>query len=781
MRVYEFSKQCGVPARELLDMLSEGGFEIHSHMAVLPQDGIDFLTKKLDKSAKSEAKETKKKPAKVEAQAKISVKSKGGAKEEAKKVKGVIGQEHKVVQAAPAKSTVASVPPVNIQPAPAKPEVKSVPYVPTQQPSAQKSQQNSTSSQAQPQTHHASAPAQAYRPVNQTQQGSQHMRPQGHQARPTHGIPFKDERTAPETPKFKESEGLIHAPTAVAQVAEQLYRPVNDVILALLKLGILSSKNQLLNEKIIAQLAEHYKVKLLKPHVATAEKEPMSAVKPAEGKALQERLPIVVVMGHVDHGKTTLLDFIRKTRVAQKEKGGITQHLGAYEASTSQGNIVFLDTPGHEAFSRIRMRGSKVADIAILVVAADDGIMPQTIEAISHARAANLPIIVAINKVDKVEPTRLEGIRRELAQHDLLPEDWGGQTIAVPISAKTGKGIDQLLDMIVLQAQMMELKADGKSTARGYILESKLEKGRGAVATFIAQQGALHVGDTFVCGSTFGRVSSLVNSLGERIKEVGPSVPVQVAGFSDLPEAGDLFEVVSAQEQQERMRKLREAPKSSFTTKATSSENAINIIVKTDSHSSKEALLGSIAKVSKSVEKGFNILLSGVGDISESDVILAENTGSVIVGLHVKAEPNAALLAQRLGVNLNLQDIIYKLLESLEEMARGKQEVKMISTKIGEAVVRKVFDIKDLGVIAGSYVRDGRFNRDGKVTIYRGNKKIGEGKIKSLQRDKKTVKEVHTGFECGFIIENFGDFQVDDRVECYLEVPETQAAPKPKK
>lgn len=779
MRVYEFSKQCGVPARELLDMLNEGGFELHSHMAVLPQDGIDFLTKKLGKSAKGEAKEAKKKPSKVETEAKISVKNKSGAKEEAKEVKSAVSQEHKVVQSVPAKSTVASVPPVNIQPAPAKPEVKSVPYVPTQPPSAQKNQQSSTQSQAKPQANPTPAPA--YRSVNQAQSSQQHMRPQGSHARPAHSMPFKDERMAPEMPKFKEPEGLIHAPTTVAQVAEQLYRPVNDIILALLKLGLLSSKNQLLNEKVIAQLAEYYKVKLLKPQTATAEKDPMSAVKPAEGRTLQDRLPIVVVMGHVDHGKTTLLDFVRKTRVAQKEKGGITQHLGAYEASTSQGNIVFLDTPGHEAFSRIRMRGSKVADIAILVVAADDGIMPQTIEAISHARAANLPIIVAINKVDKVEPTRLEGIRRELAQHDLLPEDWGGQTIAVPISAKTGKGIDQLLDMIILQAQMMELKADATSTARGYILESKLEKGRGVVATFIAQQGALHIGDTFVCGSTFGRISSMVNSSGERIKEVGPSIPVQVAGFSDLPGAGDLFEVVSAQEQQERMRKLRETPKAGFATKAISSENAINIIVKTDSHSSKEALLGSIAKVSKSVEKGFNILLSGVGDISESDVILAENTGSVIIGLHVKAEPNAALLAQRLRVGFNLQDIIYKLLESLEEMARGKQEVKMISTKIGEAVVRKVFDIKDLGVIAGSYVRDGRFNRDGKVVIYRGNKKVGEGKIKSLQRDKKTVKEVHTGFECGFIIENFGDFQVDDRVECYLEMPETQATPKAKK
>jgi len=560
-------------------------------------------------------------------------------------------------------------------------------------------------------------------------------------------------------------QSIIIQPMSVDDVAQKVARPVNEIILMLLRWGVAATKNQIIDESLVAKIAEHFDLEVIKP---TKEKKLLKKV--ASGEGLQERLPVVVVLGHVDHGKTTLLDFVRNTRVAMKEKGGITQHLGAYEAETKQGNVIFLDTPGHEAFSAIRQRGVKVADIAIIVVAADDGLKPQTLEAIRFAKEMNVPIIVAINKIDKVDASRIDVIKRELSQHDLLPEDWGGDTICIPISAKLGQGIDDLLEMLVLQAQMLELRTDTTGPARGYVLESKIEKGRGAVATLICQFGTITVGDYFVCGSTGGRVSSLVNSYGKRLKKAGPSVPVQVAGFVDLPEAGDHFEVVSKQDYRKALAYAQER-KAALTPNRLITQGAMNLVIKADTDSSKEALLDSIDKLAKKLDTGFNIISASVGHISESDVELAFNTGAKIVGLHVKIDPKSASLAQHRGVSVELFDIIYKLLEDLEEHIKSNKVVEKVLTKIGEAVVIRVFNIKNIGVIAGAQIKDGRFSRDGSVAIWRGAEKIGEGKIRSLQREKKTVKEVHTGFECGFMVEGFDDFEVDDRVECFLELP----------
>jgi len=551
------------------------------------------------------------------------------------------------------------------------------------------------------------------------------------------------------------------------EAAQKMDKLVNEVILTLLKWGIVANKNQILSESIISRLAEHYQIKTVKPVAINKTEIDKGQISVQKGD-LKERLPVVVVMGHVDHGKTTLLDFIRKTRVAAKEKGGITQHVGAYEAQTPQGNIVFLDTPGHEAFSKMRQRGIKVADIAILVVAADDGIMPQTIEAIKHAKSMGVPIIVAINKIDKVDAPRLEVVKRQLAQQDLLPEEWGGQIVVVQISAKDGKNIDQLLEMILLQAQMMELRADFSGSAKGYVLESKIEKGRGPVATLLSQHGIIKIGDYFNCGNVSGKVSSLVNSAGQRLEQAGPSIPVQVAGFDSLPEAGDYFEVVP----KELYRKPQSLERKAVPARAFTKEKSINLIVKTDANSSKEALLESIEKLSKKSEKGFTIVSAGIGDVSESDIMLASDTGSRIVTLHVKVDQTVNALAQRYNVTIDSFHIIYKLLEALEQIAEDAKEVKMIRKKIGEANVLKVFDIKNIGVIAGAYVKEGRFSKDGTVVVWRGNKKIGEGKIKSLQRDKKQVKEVHANFECAFLIEGITDWQPDDRVECYIEEAE---------
>lgn len=568
-------------------------------------------------------------------------------------------------------------------------------------------------------------------------------------------------------PKPKE---LLLVPQTVATIADSVGRSVSDVILTLLRWGTLANKNTLLPEEIIERLAQQYGVPLVKP--TSKKKVEEKALRPLDEESvhLQQRLPVVVILGHVDHGKTSLLDFIRKTRVAAKEKGGITQHLGAYVAHTGSGDIIFLDTPGHEAFSKIRARGVKVADVAILVVAADDGVMPQTIEAIKHAKSMEVPVMVAINKIDKVDPSRIEATRRDLAQHNLLPEEWGGDVVMVPISAKTGQGIDQLLEMIVLQSQLMELRADASGAGKGYILESKIEKGRGPVATLLSVHGQVAVGDYFVAGITGGRVSSLVDSAGMRISKVGPSIPVQVAGFEALPSAGDYFEVVSKEEYKAKARTRMDAPRATAS-KPLITKDMIGLIVKTDTDSSKEALLESIEKLSHKSPIGFVVIQAGIGDVSESDVILASNTGARIVTLHTKGEPNAASLALQRSVAIDTFEIIYKLLEYLEAFAKSKVAPVLVRKKVGEAEVRRVFDIKNVGVIAGCYVTDGNILRNGIIVGWRGSQKIGEGSVASLQRDKRSVKQVNAGFECGIIAEGINDWEEGDRIEFFIEVP----------
>ncbi len=588
---------------------------------------------------------------------------------------------------------------------------------------------------------------------------------------PVVAIPEKEKAIKESPKKIKEKEDLpvskafIIEPMTVGQAAERMDKSASEVILTLLREGIVCTKNQLLDEKTIEQLAKLYELSIAYPKKEKKEVRIVSVVQ--EGG--QERLPVVVVLGHVDHGKTTFLDFVRKTRVALKEKGGITQHLGAYEAETPYGNIIFIDTPGHEAFSNIRGRGVSVADLAVLVVAADDSVKPQTIEAINKIKAAGIPTLVAINKMDKADPSRIEVVKGDLARYELLAEEWGGDTPCVPISAKLGDGVDKLLELIVLQAQLMDLKARIDLPATGFVLESRLEKGRGPVATVICQQGTLRVGDFFVAGQAFGKVSSLMDSYGRRISEVGPSIPVLVAGFSALAKAGDSFEVVT----QEKFRKIKNSKNARvmMQIKRSVDEETLKIIVKTDTSSTKEALLESIEKLAGKAKKDIYIIHAGIGDIVESDVTLATNTGAMIIGLHTKVDPNAVEGAQKNIIRIMRFDIIYKLLEYLEELIKKEEKVKLVSKKIGEAVIRKVFAIKNVGVIAGSYVKDGRFAREGNIIAWRGKEKIGEGKIKSLERDKKAVKEVHAGFEFAFFVEGIDDWQIDDRAECFIEVP----------
>lgn len=555
----------------------------------------------------------------------------------------------------------------------------------------------------------------------------------------------------------------------VAQFCDITEVSVNDVIVYLLKKGVAAPKNYVMSEKIVEDLATHFNIPFAEKPSAQPSQAEVSIT--ASKKGTEKRAPIVVIVGHVDHGKTTLLDYIRKTRVAEKEKGGITQHLGAYEVMVDSDPIVFLDTPGHEAFSLIRVRGLKVADIAILVVAADDGVMPQTVESIKRIKAADIPVIVALNKIDKATPSQIEATKRGLAQYDLLPEDWGGTIPVVPLSAKNGTGVSDLLEVIHLQSQVMDLFTDKKAQCKGFVLESRMEKGRGDVATVICHQGILKTGDYFICGATQGKVTSLTNAQGSLVKEVLPAMPVLIAGFDELPEVGALLEVVTAEQYREHKNRPVERAVSLATMHAPS--DALAIMVRSDNASSKEAIVGEIAKLSKKSFKPLNVISAGIGMITENDVELAHSTQATIYGFNVKVDKQAGLDAQKLGVIIKSHDIIYKLLEDLEFLAEQGKPVKKVSKKIGEAVVLKVFDIKGLGVIAGAQVKTGRFVKEGsKVVVYRGKYKVGEGSIKSLQRDKKTVKEIQAGFECAFMVDGFSDWIVDDRVECFIEVPE---------
>lgn len=559
---------------------------------------------------------------------------------------------------------------------------------------------------------------------------------------------------------------LVLLPMTIAQFCDTSDVPINQAIVYLLKKGIVAPKNYLLSEKLIEDLALHFSIPFSQPTSAPEVNFSAQAVKSGERRA-----PIVVVVGHVDHGKTTLLDYIRKTKVVEKEKGGITQHLGAYEVIVEGEPVVFLDTPGHEAFSLIRVRGLKIADIAILVVAADDGVMPQTIEAIKKIKESGVTTIVALNKIDKATPAQIETVKRQLAQYDLLPEDWGGQIIVVPISAKLGTGVSDLLEVIYLQSQIMDLLTDKKAPVKGVILESRIEKGRGFVATLITLQGVLRVGDFFICGSTQGKVTSLINAHGVQVKEVMPVSPISIAGFDSLPEVGALFEVVTLVHYKDRKNRPAERPTS--LAMMNTSVGALNLLIKADTMSSKEAVLSEIEKLSKKSFKPLQVIFAGLGMVTENDVVLAQDTKAIIYGFNVKVDKQAALEAQKLGIVIRVHDIIYKLLEDLEILAEQGKPVKKVLRKIGEAVVLKVFDIKGIGIVAGAQVKSGRFVKEGgKVIIYRGKYKVGEGILKSLQRDKKSVKEVQAGFECAFMVENFSDWIVDDRVECFIEVPE---------
>ncbi len=571
----------------------------------------------------------------------------------------------------------------------------------------------------------------------------------------------------------------------VKELAEKLNMSGTELVKNLMKKGVMAGINQSIDFDTAVKIGEDFNVII--------EREPEKDImeetfkeEPDDEKDLQERPPVVVVMGHVDHGKTSLLDSIRHSSVTSTEAGGITQHIGAYTVQIDGKPITFLDTPGHEAFTAMRMRGAQVTDIAVLVVAADDGVMPQTIEAINHAKAAGVEIIVAINKIDKVaaNPDR---VKQELTEYGLLAEDWGGDTICVPVSAVNKTGIDQLLEMIILSAEMKELKANPNKKARGAIIEAQLDKGRGPVATVLVQNGTLHVGDPIVAGCAYGKIRAMTDDKGRRVKKAGPSTPVEILGLSEVPSAGDSFYVAANEKQarqvaesiiaKNRMEMIKNTPQKVslddlFTQIQSGNVKELNIVVKADVHGSVEAVKQSLERLSNE-EVRVRIIHGGVGAITESDVMLASASNAIIIGFNVRPEPAAKAFADEEKVDLRLYRVIYNAIEDVTNAMKGMLDPVYEEKVIGHAEVRQLFKASGVGTIAGSYVLDGKFVRNCKVRVTREGEKIYDGELESLKRFKDDVKEVAAGYECGLVMKKFNDLKELDIVEAYMmvEVP----------
>ena len=596
----------------------------------------------------------------------------------------------------------------------------------------------------------------------------------------------KEEKKEKRVEKKKEEDEIkiltIPEVITVRELAEMLDVSPNDIIARLLKRGILATINQGVDPNVAVEIAEEYGY-LAEVKKEEEEKEEIEKEETAP-ENLQPRPPIVVIMGHVDHGKTTLLDTIRRSRIAEKEKGGITQHIGAYMVETPDGKkITFLDTPGHEAFTSLRARGAKVTDIAVLVVAADDGVMPQTIEAINHARAFNVPIIVAVNKIDKPNADPMK-VRRELSEHGLIPEDWGGDTIFVDVSAKTGQNVDQLLEMILLLADILELKADPTKRAKGTIIESKLDRHRGPVATVIVQEGTLRVGDIFVAGATYGRVRAMFNDRGERLKEAPPSTPVEILGFEDLPDPGDTLVVVESEKKAKQIAEQRREKKEQKVVTGFKLEELfkkiqegdikeLNVIIKADTIGSLEAIKKSLEELS--TEKvNIRVIHGAVGGISENDVMLAKATNAIIIGFNTRPDPKVREVLEREKVDLRLYSVIYQVIDDIKKAMEGLLEPVEREILLGSAEVRATFKIKGVGTVAGCYVLDGKIVRNAKARLIRDGVVIYDGEIENVRRYKEDVQEVAKGYECGIKLNNFNDIKVGDIIECYemkLEKP----------
>ena len=622
--------------------------------------------------------------------------------------------------------------------------------------------------------------------ANRMQSGKQKI-----QSRNNHrkGAPFGNKRRQEEQEKMRKLQLEIAKKTpltvkipdeiGVGELASRMKKTGAEVVKQLMKLGVMASLSEIIDYDTAALVAMELGCKVEKEVIVTIEEKLIDTAEDKE-EDLVPRAPVVVVMGHVDHGKTSLLDYIRNSQVAEGEAGGITQHIGAYQVDVNGSPITFLDTPGHEAFTAMRARGAMITDIAILVVAADDGIMPQTVESINHAKAAEIPIIVAINKMDKPEANP-ERVKQQLTEYGLVSEEWGGDTICCPISAKTGMGVDNLLEMVVLTAEMRELKANPNRSAHGAVIEDRLDKGRGPVATLLVQNGTLHQGDVIIAGTAVGRVRAMTDAKGRKINEAGPSVPVEITGMGEVPGAGDDFHAVA----DERMaRELVEQRKHENKMAANSSSQKVtlddlfsqiqqgelkdlNIIVKADVQGSAEAVKASLEKLTNE-EVRVRVIHCAVGAINESDVMLASTSNAIIVGFNVRPDANAKDTAARSKVDMRMYRVIYDCINEMEAAMKGMLAPKFKEVSLGAAEVREVYKITGAGIIAGCYITEGKVQRNAQIRLVRDGIVVHEGTISSLQRFKDAVKEVAQGYECGIGIEKYSDIKVGDVIEAFI-------------
>ncbi len=565
----------------------------------------------------------------------------------------------------------------------------------------------------------------------------------------------------------------------VKDLTERIGKPAGEILKKLLMLGVMANINSELDFDTAALVCSEFDVTLEMKLDKTAEDALSEINYEDKEEDLQPRPPVITIMGHVDHGKTTLLDYIRKSKVAAGEAGGITQHIGAYTVSLDGRQITFLDTPGHEAFTAMRLRGAQATDIAVLVVAADDGVMPQTVEAINHAKAANVPIIVAINKMDKPDANP-DRVMQDLTKYGLVPEAWGGDTIMAPVSAVTGQGVDELLELILLQADVLQLRANPNRMASGVIIEAKLDKARGPLATVLLKNGTLHVGDNIVAGMASGRVRAMTNDRGERVQSAGPSMPIEIAGFTDVPLAGEEMTAVeddklSRQVAQERRDKLKASRAASvkvsldnlFASISEGKVQNLNIIIKADVQGSVEAVKQSLEKLSTEQVK-VRVLHSAVGAITQDDVNLASTFNAIIIGFNIRPDASARDAAEKEGVDIRLYRIIYQAIEDIEKAMKGLLDPEFKEALLGHAQVRNVFKITGAGTIAGCYVQDGKLQRNASVRLLRDNVVVFEGKLSSLRRFKDDVREIAAGYECGVGLENYNDIKENDVVECFV-------------
>ncbi|EPG1440752.1 translation initiation factor IF-2 [Listeria monocytogenes] len=772
VRVYEYAKEHQVSSKKVIEALKDLGIEVANHMSTINENALRQLDNAIDGTNK------KAEAPKKETTSNENGNSKGPNKpnmtnsnEKSNKPNNPAGQANKPATAN--KSQGAK--PATNKPANTSKQTQSSGN--QQQAGGQKRNNNNNSN----------------RPG-----GGNPNRPGGNN-RPNRGGNFNNKgrntkkkgklnhSTVPPTPpKPKElPEKIVFSESlTVVELAKKLYREPSELIKKLFMLGVVATINQSLDKDAIELICDDYGVQVeeeIKVDVTDLdvyfENELNEAV---DESKLVERPPVVTIMGHVDHGKTTLLDSLRNTKVTLGEAGGITQHIGAYQLEIHDKKITFLDTPGHAAFTAMRARGAQITDITILVVAADDGVMPQTIEAINHAKAAGMPIIVAVNKIDKPQANP-DRVMQELTEYELVPEAWGGDTIFAPISAKFGEGLENLLDMILLVSEVEELKANPDRRAIGSVIEAELDKGRGPVATLLVQDGTLNIGDPIVVGNTFGRVRAMVNDLGRRVKKVGPSTPVEITGLNDVPQAGDRFVVF---EDEKTARNIGETRASRALVAQRSATNRVsldnlfehmkagemkevNVIIKADVQGSVEALAASLRKIDV---EGVNVKIihTAVGAINESDITLAAASNAIVIGFNVRPTAQAREAAENESVDIRLHRVIYKAIDEIEAAMKGMLDPEFQEKIIGQAQVRQTINVSKVGTIAGCYVTDGKITRDSGVRIIRDGIVVFEGEIATLKRFKDDAKEVAKGYECGITVQNFNDIKEDDVIEAYV-------------